>query len=52
MLSENFFDVCRFVVERNVRAALLHELDFLLRAGRGDDFQALLLSQLYHEPRQ
>lgn len=51
MLGQDVLDAGGLVVEGDVRAAFfLHELDFFFRPGRGDDFQALALGQLDHEP--
>ena len=43
VFDEDFLIACCLVVESDICAALLHELDLLLRAGGGDDFQALPL---------
>ena len=49
MLVEYLLRVGRLVVEGYVGTALLHELDFLLRAGGSNDFQAQSLGQLYNK---
>jgi hypothetical protein len=38
------------VIEYNIRPDFPHELNFRLRASGRDDFEAILLRQLYHEP--
>ena len=46
MLIQNFLHTCRLVVKSNIRAALLHEIDFLLGSSGRDDLETLSLGKL------
>lgn len=51
-LLEHLVCLCSFVVEGYICANFLHECDFLIRACRGNHFEAVALRQLDDETRR
>lgn len=46
LLLQNLPRIARLIIKRHVDAEILEELDFIFRAGGGDDFEALVFCEL------